>query len=87
MSAPDNGGPAYPIVGSGLDDTVRWEGMSLRDWMAGVTLSAMAQGLRLNWTPEQYAKCAYQIADAMIAERNRGHPPPARKEPDEEIPF
>jgi hypothetical protein len=63
----DTGGPAFPQ----LDPTSAYfdaTGMSLRDWFAG-------QAIRSRWgdgtamTPEQAASMAYQLADAMLAER------------------
>jgi hypothetical protein len=77
MSALDNGGPAFPTIAG---HTVYSNGMTLRDWFAGQALAGMA-----TWTPappphetsiplphrarELKAQWAYQMADAMIAER------------------
>jgi len=42
-------------------------GMDLRDWFAGLAMEGIAfEGV----TPEQTAKAAYQMADAMMKERS-----------------
>lgn len=74
MTQKDNGGPAFPQKllyrdSQGIDYEVQETGMTLRDWFAG-------QALRLLWgsrdpmTPEDAANVAYEIADAMLAERS-----------------
>lgn len=48
-------------------------GMSLRDWFAGMALTAMSapgSDWKKRWEEEQ-ADRAYELADAMIAARNR----------------
>ena len=60
-----DGGPAFPC--SGRIDASFAEGMSLRDWYAGIVL----QGLDLKQSKDFLASWAYQIADAMIAERQK----------------
>ena len=49
-------------------------GMSLRDWFAGMSIAAINE----NFAPTDdkdwaswVARCAYEVADAMIAERNK----------------
>jgi hypothetical protein len=86
MSTINDGGPAFPICdvryGVGADGecrgvtSVSWlGGMTLRDWFAGQALqgwlstfgSTSAQDvMRAN-----LAEFAYQIADAMIAQRSK----------------
>lgn len=73
----DGGGPAFPFP-SGPEPRVdmyhdRWEGMSLRDWFAGMAL----QGMLASW-PEGVdlkegtaAVLAYKFSDAMLAEREK----------------
>ena len=75
----DNGGPAFATSstriwnGGQYEDAEGQEGMSLRDWMAGMAL----QGLTRAWVtqevddylPNNMAVDAYKLADAMIAER------------------
>ncbi|HOW49901.1 MAG TPA: hypothetical protein PLB26_19845 [Rubrivivax sp.] len=46
-------------------------GMSLRDYFAAKALAGIASTYHENWTPESAAKNAYELADAMLAERSR----------------
>lgn len=74
MSKTTDGGPAFPVTRL---DIPEMEGMSLRDWFAGMAL----QGMITNNTevpelarkaPEQAAAIvAYNFADAMLRERAR----------------
>lgn len=69
MSAHDDGGPAFPR----LSDTRSGEfpGMTLRDWFAGQALVGM-MAYRSAGGPviaALHASAAYEIADAMLAER------------------
>lgn len=57
------GGPAFPVSIPGCGDN-GWHGMTLRDWFAGQVL---AGGITMG--PEGAAKFAYEIADAMLAQR------------------
>lgn len=71
MSTINDGGPAFPVGSGDMRDPV---GMTLRDYFA-------AKAMPLAWkifdegyspdavTPENIAKAAYQIADAMLAAR------------------
>ena len=83
MSRPD-GGPAFPVmhpmeVDGLLLDHCENEGMSLRDWFAGMALSRMPDGY-VNW--QGMAEDAYDIADAMLAQQQRESPSTdAEKEP------
>ena len=79
MSAPNDGGSAFPHPGyHGIDGKfvdVPHQGMTLRDWFAGLAL----QGFCAN--PQSLAedggfshdnfRAAYDFADAMIEERQR----------------
>ena len=62
-----DGGPAFPMAS---DISGHWSGMTLRDWFAG-------QALRARWgdgtamTEIEAAQMAYQLADAMLAERSK----------------
>ena len=61
-----DGGPAFPSTEDGKTTALR-EGMSLRDWFAG---QALADSASLgNTSPADIAKMAYEIADAMLDER------------------
>ena len=69
---PKDGGPAYPVPSDGVSFGTH-PGMSLRDHFAGLAMQGkLACGLWSHLAPEQMASTAYQIADAMIAERERG---------------
>lgn len=71
MSKTNNGGPAFPFpVAHGSNAP---KGMSLRDWFAGQALAGMCAhqdtwGLGV----PQIAEAAFALADAMLAEREKG---------------
>lgn len=82
MSAPNDGGPAFPTGHLNRADVE--PGMALRDWFAGRALNGLlSRSLRpnsqgntsTNWASvERYgalevAKFSYEYADAMLAER------------------
>lgn len=69
-----NGGPAFPVYTPDMnvaDDA--GPGMSLRDWFAGQALPYLTEFLVLELYndrgPSDIAAKAYQIADAMLAQR------------------
>ena len=71
----DDGGPAFPQareLGS-----LSFTGMSLRDWFAGMALGGCEVTVRDNLDIDYFerendiAKRCYQIADAMLAIRNK----------------
>jgi hypothetical protein len=73
-----DGGPAFPLyVPSEEDDENRAQiksGMSLRDWFAGMALAnewCSAVGVDPH-SQDAIARRAYQIADAMLAQRKEG---------------
>ena len=78
---PNDGGAAFP--GPYLNEhdklEVIWKqgGMSLRDYFAASAMQAIAHevcrtGREFGYTaPDAIAKQAYEIADAMLAERNK----------------
>ena len=67
MSRPD-GGAAFPIAGR-IDGSFQ-EGMSLRDWLAGMVLQGLVASIPSARPPETSdAKKAYAYADAMLAHR------------------
>jgi len=81
MSAPDDGGPAFPSGKSektGYENTLPYyEGMTLRDWFAGQALAGMmayqnsSRGdFHTNCDDETIAKTTYAYADAMLTARN-----------------
>jgi hypothetical protein len=75
MSYENNGGPAFPTDSESQValNVMHWEGMSLRDWFAGMAM----QGELANQTyPDgewvkfnRLASISYEIADAMLAAR------------------
>lgn len=69
-----DGGPAFPH--GSLESIYAESGMSLRDWFAGQALSGgwlseQAVMHSMVNTPMNLAKEAYNIADAMLAEREK----------------
>jgi hypothetical protein len=76
MSKINDGGTAFPVIPP-VDETGRTAvgypypdpGMSLRDWFAGQALHIPE--LR-GETPQRVADWAYSLADAMLAEREKG---------------
>lgn len=64
MTTPTNdGGPAFPLE---TGATIA-KGMSLRDWFAGMALARLQQ---LGLDDNTLASACYQIADALLAERD-----------------
>lgn len=72
----DDGGEAFPIPGMEHGPVPPTPGMSLRDWFAGQALALINYaGLRSTSTeraPINAARMAYELADAMIAQRKKG---------------
>ena len=79
MSVKDDGGPAFPVsLDCGSAGKQQFEGMTLRDYFAAKAMQIMWDaydkgycGLTNRDTPsnEVIAEGAYQLADAMLAER------------------
>lgn len=72
-----DGGPAFPETSYYDDKPIGMvSGMSLRDWFAGQALAgllAMCAGPHINTADvKETAAYAYDHADAMIAEREKG---------------
>ena len=76
MSAPNDGGPAFPIPDRSFPNgETQWgaSGMSLRDYFAGQALNSLCAVV----SPEDglcvglIVKDCYEIADAMLAEREK----------------
>jgi hypothetical protein len=75
----NDGGPAFP-VGSDLGPASNivdggYGGMSLRDWFAGMALQGMLACPESMGGINQFAECAYEYADAMLAEREKEKQP------------
>lgn len=75
---------AFPCTGEGFgSELYTQKGMTLRDYFAGQALATVLLGnhydengyaLSADMRPKAYAQDAYQIADAMLAERSKSHP-------------
>jgi len=66
-----NGGRAFPRPASHASDT-HHDGMSLRDWFAGQAMGGQLNNI--DWdqiSPSFIAETSYEIADAMLKERNK----------------
>jgi hypothetical protein len=63
------GGPAFP-TGAINKNGVREDGMSLRDWFAGMAMQGMASAPD-NWNHKDIPPLAFDIADAMLQEREK----------------
>lgn len=68
----NNGGPAFPRPNTedrdGYGDSGA-EGMTLRDYFAAKALGAYVAGMEDGASAESLAEYAYELADAMLAER------------------
>ena len=62
---------AFPFTASDRSNlALQTSGMTLRDWFAGQALAGIVCSERYDPEPwEGTAKAAYQVADAMLAER------------------
>jgi len=66
----NNGGPAFPS--SIVDDSLHVPGMTLRDYFAAKAMQGMLEMAEYrDLTSEEYARGAYRVADAMLAEREK----------------
>lgn len=74
--AKEDGGPAFPTPESGQPGSYQNYGMSLRDWFAG----QIAAALCIERDSASIADRAYELADAMLAERNRNSAAPKTAE-------
>ena len=67
-----DGGPAFPHINECVEpDTykpITSGGMTLRDYFAAKAMAGMVTGTD-EWLEDAVAKCAYKLADAMVAER------------------
>jgi len=80
MSKENDGGPAFPrpVSESKYSDDIFHveQGMSLRDYFAGQAMIALHSSEQRGgkWTSESAVYCAknaYELADAMLAERKK----------------
>ena len=76
MEALNDGGSAFPHKQVHGDPESWWAeyvpGMSLRDWFAGQAVHGLMIDRPLECPFSDVAAQAYEVADAMIAERERG---------------
>ena len=73
MSKPNNPA-AYPLDPSLNPDLERHAGMTLRDWFAGQAIASLAGRMfREEVYESDIARWAYTVADAMLAEREKGN--------------
>lgn len=76
-----NGGPAFPIRErtEHIDGAIvcdEWNGMSLRDWFAGMAMNSLMQSRiasRKYDEPHEFANMCFQIADAMLKEHEKDY--------------
>ena len=80
MGAPENPA-AFPVA-------YETNGMSLRDWFAGQAVSGMlaSEVDDSTYNPDAAAERAYEIADALLEEREKAIIPPVAEEPATEFP-
>ncbi len=71
MSLPHDGGPAFPLAGSDDYSYPPQDGMTLRDWLAGMALPSVYKEGVGEITETEMALDCYRIADAMIAAREK----------------
>ena len=73
--AKNDGGPAFPRTGwTATNQETMWpeDGMSLRDYLAGQAIAGMCANPALaSSSVDNWARVAYQISDALIAEREK----------------
>ncbi len=67
-----DGGAAFPHDRTSLRESMKYEGMSLRDWFAGKALEGMmASGILKRKETLWIAETAWIAADAMIKAREK----------------
>ena len=73
MEKTNDGGPAFPRTGAPYVQA--YEGMSLRDWLAGQALAGIMANAKLVGvlaeSKQDPASCAYEMAEFMMAERDK----------------
>ena len=75
MSAPKDGGPAFPVSTGHHPDTMMKDpriGMTLRDYFAAAAMTGWQACPNTNATTAAAVKYCFEVADAMLAERERG---------------
>jgi hypothetical protein len=72
----NDGGPAFPRPHSQRNPFETWNGqrgLSLRDWFAGQALVGLVRLVESGESGERIVEGAYEIADAMLAQRKARH--------------
>jgi len=59
---------AFPVV-VGDDDSVSEWGLTIRDWFAAKALTGLLADSEQAGSPQDFARLAYQHADAMLSAR------------------
>ena len=68
MNNDKTGGAAFPFFSTHMDRS----GMTLRDYFAGQAITRFALEEFAEFYADAVASLAYRVADAMIAEREKG---------------
>jgi hypothetical protein len=71
MNEAKTGGPAFPQNDATVNRINNLDGMSLRDYFAGQALYVAHQYEDCHVNAERLAMHAYNIADALLAERSK----------------
>ena len=75
MNTPQNdGGPAFPTKGTLHGAPYQSDGMSLRDWFAGMAIQALLAGNKK--VGGDYCQKAYMVADRMLWVRDQENESP-----------
>ena len=63
--------PAFPVQDCAA---FQYSGMTLRDYFAGQALAGFAasEAAIAKWNDGTVARCCYEVADALLIERERG---------------
>lgn len=77
MNTPVNSISAFPTKGHFGEgwDVAPQDGMTLRDWFAGQALCGLMMFETTQGKWDEFAKGAYDCADAMLAEREKPNKP------------
>lgn len=70
----DTGGPAFPTKNYAAIQPLAEgysEGMTLRDWFAGMAMQSLMLAAKTSQDVDLLSKGAYQMADAMLKERDK----------------
>ena len=67
-----DGGSAFPLAGSSHYQYAPQDGMSLRDWFAGMALQGFVTNNGTETPDGALAEWSYDVADAMLAARKEG---------------